>query len=168
MTQSDSDNRRIVTEEPADIPADGLFFAYLAMLPIVAGAVGLFVLPDNWAFLTLNFTLLWGAAILTFLSGVRRGVSFRQPGGPKATQIAMMLLLFVTGFAAILSVVWAFPLYAVGLELIGYVALAVLDPISAKKGRAPLYFAKLRPVQMLLPILSLAVVGYWVSTSPFF
>lgn len=168
MTQSNSGSRRIVAEEPADIPADGLFFAYLAMLPLVAGAIGLFVLPDNWAFLTLNFTLLWGAAILTFLSGVRRGVSFRQPGGPKATQLGMMLFLFLAGFGAILSVVWAYPLYAVGLELAGYLALAVLDPISARRGTAPLYFAKLRPVQMLLPIVSLAVVGYWVATSPFF
>ncbi|WP_116683909.1 DUF3429 domain-containing protein [Fulvimarina endophytica] len=168
MSERAANGRTIKAREPADIPADGLFFAYLAMLPLVAGALALFLLPDNWAFLTLNFTLLWGASILTFLSGVRRGVSFRQPGGPKVTQLAIMLFLFVTGFAAVLCVVWAYPLYSVALQLLGFLALAVLDPISARRGTAPLYFARLRPVQMLLPLVSLLVVGYWIWTSPFF
>ncbi|MDY8108395.1 DUF3429 domain-containing protein [Fulvimarina sp. 2208YS6-2-32] len=168
MSSDRTESRTIRAEEPAEIPGDGLFFGYLAMLPLVAGAIGLFVLPDNWAFLTLNLTLFWGAAILTFLAGVRRGVSFRQPGGPKATQLAMMLFLFLTGFGATVAVVWAYPLLGIGLEIAGYLALAILDPISARKGRAPLYFAKLRPLQMVLPIASLAAVAYWVSTSGFF
>ncbi|SMC98922.1 Protein of unknown function [Fulvimarina manganoxydans] len=160
--------RRVSASEPAETPMDGLFFGVVAMLPLLAGGIGLFVLPDNWSFLTLNLTLFWGAAILCFLAGVRRGVSFRQPGGPKVTQIAMMLFLFIAGYGAIVATVWAFPRLAIGLELAGYLALAILDPLSARAGRAPLYFASFRPWQMAIPLVSLLLVGAYVLTSPFF
>jgi hypothetical protein len=113
----------------------------------------------------MDATILWGCAILTFLAGVRRGVSFRTPGGATFAQIATMLWLFLIGLAAL----WAFVLgggqraagatfASLALLLVGYVSLGVLDPLAARRGEAPLFFARLRPVQMLIPLASLAAL----------
>ncbi len=37
----------------------------------------------------------------------------------------------------------------------GYLSLQVLDPIAARKLEAPLYFARLRPAQMAVPVVCL-------------
>ncbi len=53
-----------------------------------------------------------------------------------------------------------FVVAALGLLIVGYVAIAVLDPIAARRGEAPLFFERLRPFQM-----PLAVLG-WRPSSP--
>jgi hypothetical protein len=59
----------------------------------------------------------WGSAILIFLGGVRRGLSFRTPGGPTKAQIATMFWLFGLGLLALLS---PSTLVALALLLIAY------------------------------------------------
>ena len=44
------------------------------------------------------------------------------------------------------------------LLLVGFGAIAVLDPIAARRGEAPLFFARLRPVQIPIALLSLAAL----------
>ncbi|MBO0903044.1 DUF3429 domain-containing protein [Jiella sonneratiae] len=165
---SDTDGRTITATEAAAPPPIGALFAFAAMLPIAAGAVYLWIGSEAQAFLTVNLTLLWAAAILTFLAGVRRGVSFRQPGGPTPGQLATMLWIFFLGFAAVVETVWAYTLTAAALELTGYVSLAILDPLAAKNGEAPLFFASLRPLQMAIPIVALPVLAVYVWQSPLF
>ena len=161
------DSRHISVDEPAKTPPASIFFAYIAMLPLAAGAIFLWFAPEAQAFLVLNLVLFWGASILTFLAGVRRGVSFRTPSGPTIAQLAMMLWLFVLGFVALVATVWGFPLLASLIELAGYVSLAILDPVAAAKGEAPLFFERLRPVQMAIPILSLIAIAVFIWQSPF-
>ncbi|WP_246218114.1 DUF3429 domain-containing protein [Jiella pacifica] len=165
---SRDDGRTITATEAAEPPPIGALFAFAAMLPIGAGAVYLWIGDEAQSFLTVNLTLLWGAAILTFLAGVRRGVSFRQPGGPTLSQLATMLWLYGLGFLAIVETVWAYTLTATALEFVGFLSLAALDPIAAKNGEAPLFFASLRPIQMAIPIVALPVLGYYVWQSPLF
>lgn len=141
--------------EPAETPWLGLFFGYGAMLPFVAGVAVFWLAPEPWRGAALAITLFWGCAILTFLSGVRRGVSFRTPGGVTAGQIVTMLWLFCLGFAAIVLTAVALPMSAAVLLLVGYLSLEVFDPIAARKLEAPLYFARLRPAQMAIPVLCL-------------
>ena len=43
--------------------------------------------------------------------------------------------------------------------------MAVLDPLAASHGEAPRYFARLRPVQLLIPVASLAVLLWRVLAS---
>ena len=136
----------------AHTPPISLFLAYVAMAPMVAGAALAVVADAGMAAEIIRLTAAWAAAILCFLAGVRRGLSFRQPGGPTAAQLAAMLLFFVLGVGSLL-IPW--PAATLGLLLAGYVSLAIIDPIAARRDEAPLYFARLRPVQMLLPIGSL-------------
>ena len=148
------DGRSFVVTESAHASPLSLLLGFSAMLPIAAGAA-LAWLPVPFGGLAETGAVLWAGAVLTFLAGVRRGVSFRTPGDPRMAQIATMLWLFVLGVAALATV----PLgVARVLLLIGYVSLAVLDPLAARRGEAPLFFARLRPVQMLIPIVSMLAI----------
>ena len=118
------------------------------MVPFVLCLLTFWLASEPWRGTALAITLFWGCAILTFLSAVRRGLSFRTPGGETAAQIVTMLGLFCLGFAAIVSTALALPTVAAILLLISYRGLEVLDPIAARRLEAPLYFARLRPAQM--------------------
>ena len=136
-------------------PWESVVLAYAAMAPILAGAMACLLLHGNAAAIAVHLTVTWSGAVLCFLSGVRRGLSFRQMGGPRLSQFATMLWLFALGSASLLST-WA-PL-SVALQILGYGTMAMYDPVAAREGEVPLYFQRLRPVQMLVPIASLAMV----------
>ena len=132
-------------------PLVSFLLAYAAMLPIVAGAAWTLWDAADRA-VALRLTVAWAGAVLCFLAGVRRGLSFRQPGGATLAQLAAMFVLFVLGALSLLS---PWPLASLLLQAGGYGAMAVLDPVAARRREAPLYFARLRAVQMALPLVSL-------------
>ena len=153
-----------VVTEPAHTPMMGLLLGYLAMVPILLGAVGSALLPHPYDLVALDFAATWAAAVLTFLAGVRRGLSFRTAGGPTTTQIGTMFVLFCLGIVALFALMLLAFRTSLGLLLLGYLILAIGDPIAAKRGEAPLFFARLRPVQMLVPLLSiLLMIGVIVA-----
>jgi len=137
---------------PARIPLLSLILGYCAMLPFAIGALAAWLLAGAAAPAT-DLVVLWGGAILAFLAGVRRGLSFRTDGGPTAAQIGMTLWLFILGLSAL-----ALPSRTVALVLLlaGYASLMPLDPWAARRGEVPLFFEHLRPVQMTIPVFSLA------------
>jgi len=100
-----------------------------------------------------DVALVWSAAILLFLSGVARGLSFFTQGGPRLTQLATMALRFGLGLAAL-----ALPLTLAWIALIlGYASLAITEPPAARHGEAPRYFAHLRPIQALIAVAGLVL-----------
>ena len=165
---STTSGRTMHVNEPAETPPMGVFFAYIAMLPLVVGVLTIWFAPEAQSFLAFNLTLFWGAAILMFLAGVRRGVSFRTPGGARLTQVATMLWLYAAGFASLVATIWAYPTTAAVLQFLGYLSLAVLDPIAARNGDAPLFFARLRPLQMAIPIVMLIALIVYIRQNPIF
>lgn len=154
----DETGRTIRAHEPRAVPWLSVVFGYGPMLPFVAGAVLVWVLRGAQAEGVLTLTLLWGCAILLFLSGVRRGVSFRTEGGPTVAQIATMLGLFLLGFAALVVFTLGFLSVALALLIVGFTAITILDPIAARRGEAPLFFERLRPAQIPLAVLGLAAL----------
>lgn len=152
------DARRITVTERPEVPALAVVFGFGPMLPLVAGAGLAWWLRGEAGERVTVLTILWGCAILLFLSGVRRGLSFRTEGGETVAQIATMLGLFGLGFAALLAVAFGMPPVALLLLMTGFAAIAILDPIAARRGEAPLFMARLRPMQMPLAILSLAAL----------
>ena len=169
MTQvENAAGRTLVTQEPRETPWLSVVFGYGPMLPFVAGAAAAWWHRGAWDELILLATILYGAAILLFLSGVRRGVSFRTPGGPTFMQIATMLALFCLGLGALLVVViLGNRVIALDLLIAGFVAVAILDPIAARRGEAPLFFARLRPLQIPIAVLSLAALLVLKLMSPY-
>ena len=141
-----------VEDPKVHTPAISLFLAYVAMVPIAAGAA------TSVAFRSpavARLTISWSGAILCFLSGVKRGLGFRQKGGPTVAQLGSMLWLFVPGALSLL-LPWRIP--SLILLLFGYGSEAVLGPLAAERGEAPRYFARLRPAQMVIPVASLLLL----------
>ena len=120
-----------------------------AGLILVAGALALADVP--WS---LAFGQAWAAVILIFLAGVARGLSFFTEGGPRPSQIAISMARFGCGLIAlILPPVLALPVLAVG-----YLTALLYDPIAARTGAAPRYFARLRPPQMIVALIGLVLL----------
>ena len=141
------------TEDPKErTPPLSLLLAYAAMLPMAVGAAGAVATRSAGA---ARLTQTWAGAVLCFLSGVRRGLAFRQAGGSTVAQVASMFWLFVLGAGSLLS---PRRVPALLLLLLGYGSEIVLDPAAARRGEAPRYFARLRPAQLLIPIAGLALL----------
>lgn len=138
------------------IPWDGHVFGWGPILPFLVALLGIWLGAPWLDELALRLSVLWGACIVIFAAGVRRGFSFAQPEGPRPHVLAEMTGLFA---AAFLGLVLVPPLGA--LVLAGaFAALAVLDPLAARRGDAPRWFARLRPVQMAIPTVCLAVLAF--------
>ena len=75
-------------------------------------------------------------------------------GGVRASEIAMMLWLFLAGLGALV----ARKPFALGLLLAAYLGLLALDPLAAGRAEVPLCFARLQLWQMAVPVGCLAVL----------
>ena len=140
-------------EDPkAHTPPISVFFAGIAMVPIAFGTVVSLALRSP---VITRLTTVWCGAILCFFAGVKRGLSFRQPGGPTVAQLGAMFATFLPGVLALL-LPWRAG--SILLLLLGYGSEAVLGPIAAEREEAPRFFKQLRPVQMIVPIASLALL----------
>lgn len=142
-------------QEQAQPPTESLVLGAAAMAPLLAAAAAAWLLPAQALPLVLGLGILWAGAILIFLAGVRRGLAFRTPGGATAAQLGTMLWLFLAGLLALASP-WAGP--ALVLLLLGYGSLALLDPLAARRGEAPPFLGRLRPVQMAVGLLALGTM----------
>ncbi len=154
-----------VEADESDFAAAIRFYpvAGLVIGAIVVGALRLGAIVDPWAGalaalaawagapLALLVGQIWGAAILVFLAGVARGLSFFTPGGTHISQMLTMALRFTLGFLALI----AGPPTGFGLLILGYASIALTDPWLARWGGAPQHFARLRPPQMLVAIAGL-------------
>jgi hypothetical protein len=138
------------TDTPERTPPLSLLLGYgPALVILAAGALALAGVP--WA---LTLGCLWSAAILIFLAGVVRGLSFFTEGGPRIMQVAVMMVRFTCGVAALLLP----PVLAAPVLAIGYLSSLLYDPVAARDGAAPRYFAKLRPGQMIIALLGLVLL----------
>lgn len=145
---------RQTEQDSASTPFVSFVLAYAAMVPIVAGAAAVWALRDARPTVS-RLTIEWSAGVLCFLSGVRRGLSFRQPRGSTLGGAATMLWTFVLGIGALVS---RPRVPSILLLLVGFGSLRILDPKAAAEGKAPRYFSQLRPAQMGLCLASLLVL----------
>lgn len=152
------------TEDPQPRPSwISLFLASTAMVPIAVGTVAAFSIP-RLSGLLIHLTVTWAGAVVCFLSGVRRGISFRQFGGPTVAQIVTMMCLFILGAVSLLSP-WSAP--SLVLEIAAFATMAIADPDAARRGEVPRYFKRLRPWQMLVPIVCLAALLVGSTEAPY-
>jgi hypothetical protein len=139
---------RLDTPERTPLLSQILGYGPAAMI-LIAGALALGEVP--WA---LAFGQTWAAVILIFLAGVARGLSFFTEGGPRTAQIAVTMWRFACGLVAlILPPVLALPVLAAG-----YLSVLVYDPLAARTGGTPRYFARLRPPQMIVALTGLVLL----------
>jgi Protein of unknown function (DUF3429) len=153
----DHDRRRIEVVETNEIPRLDILFGFGPTVPFIFGVVVAWWFPEPWRLIALQLTALWGSAIMLFLSGVRRGLSFRTKDGPTLSQMATMLMLFGLGLSSLGALWLGQVIWALVLLLAGYSSIFLLDPIAARRGEAPLHFERLRRLQMPIVVLTLAV-----------
>lgn len=137
---------------PGRIPWTSLILGYGPMLPLPIAAVLSWTMAPPVPTVVTWLAVWWAAAILIFLAGVRRGLSFRGDAETPAAKLAAMMWLFILGAGSLVSPT---PLVSLTLLAIGYASIAVLDPIAARSGEAPPHFARLRPPQMGIALLGL-------------
>jgi len=136
------------------IPPLSLTLGYGPMAAFPVLALAAWLAPPPWPAIAIAAGQGWGAALLVFLAGVRRGLSFLTEGGPRPAQIATMLWLFLLGGASLLTT----PRIAFALLVVGYGSIALLDPTAARRGEVPAFFARLRPPQMGLALVGLVAL----------
>lgn len=141
------------------VPPLSLVFGYGPMLPLVAAALGAWFLPEPLPLVAIQLAIIWGALILSFIGGVRRGFGFGQDRASTTSEVAAAI-----GYVTLagLALVVPRPSTALALLVVGYVAAAVLDWRAALAGNAPLHFARLRPPQLILGAGSLAMLWTWL------
>ena len=142
--------------EDALIPFRSKVLGFGAIVPIVASAAAAGFAPPLRSRLVPRAGIVWAGTVLAFLGGVRRGLSFRTPGGPRPRQLAGMARSFGLAFAALLA---PRPRVSCLLLAAGFADLAANDPIMAEHGGAPEFFAELRPVQMTIAVASLLALA---------
>jgi hypothetical protein len=150
------------------IPLSSVLLAYGPVVPLPLAALGWLTLPFPWPGVLLWLAVWWGGAILTFLAGVRRGLSF-QDAGASLPELALMVWLFVLGAGAIAGALAVrTPLLPLTMLALGYATLAIVDPASARRGRVPAHFETLRPLQMGVALIGLIglMVEWCVSKVP--
>ena len=143
------------------IPTASIVFGYGPMLPLVAAGVGVWVLPGGWPVLAVQLAVIWGALILSFIGGVRRGFGFATPGASTSVELAAAIA-YVT--IAGLALVVPRAAIAVALLTAGYALAALLDRRAALSGNAPAHFARLRPPQLLVGCVGLAACWTWLMS----
>jgi hypothetical protein len=141
-------------DDPADapIPVTSLVLGYGPVLAFPIAAVLAWAMPAPWPTVVTWLAIWWGASILIFLAGVRRGRSLQGDAETPIPELVAMLWLFILGAGALVSPT---PLVSLVLIAIGYGSIAILDPIAARRGEAAPHLARLRPPQMGIALLGL-------------
>lgn len=145
--------------ERTRIPTDSIIFGYGPMLPLLAAGIGAWILTPVWAALAIRLAIIWGALILSFIGGVRRGFGFATPRASTVIEIVAAV-----GYFTIAGLALVVPYVATALALLaaGYALAALLDRRAALAGNAPAHFARLRPPQLLLGCAGLMACWAWV------
>jgi hypothetical protein len=146
------------------IPLDSVIFGYGPMLPFAAGAIGSWATPALQG-TAIGLTIIWGALILSFVGGVRRGFGFGEPSAATRVEIATMAIyVSIAGLALIFG--WqGSPAWATGLLAAGFAVVVVLDSMAARAGNAPAHFTRLRGPQMGVAVVSLLILLARIVTS---
>ena len=134
-----------------------VLLAFGPMLPLVAAGAGAWMLPGLWPLLAIQLAIAWGALILAFVGGVRRGYGFRHRAGTGAVAVSGLYLLLATTGLLLPS-----PSAGLSVLIVGHVVAALLDRRAAQAGAAPALFAVLRPPQLLLGAAGLAGCWAWL------
>ncbi len=130
-----------------------LLLGTLSLVPLIACAALTWLTPIGARSLVRTLAVIWAGSLLAFFAGVRRGLTFSEAGGGRATELATMLAAFGVG---VISLVLVSPL----LAATGLAGVGVLDAVAARRREAPGYFVVFRPPQMLAAVAALLIVQF--------
>ena len=135
---------------------EGLTLGSLAIAPLVLGAIAIFVVPAVKTDWVSSATIVWSGALLAFLAGVRRGLTFSEAGGARNDEIFSMHWIFACGVVVLLLPV---QIPSLLIAIAGFCSVGILDWRAARKQQAPHYFVSFRPLQTVAAACALAVIA---------
>lgn len=151
MSRKDRDQ-----DAPPPIPTSSLILGYGPVLALPVAALFVYFGPGLRPQVVLWLAIWWAASILTFLAGVKRGLTFCTDAPPRKRDLAVTIWLFALGAGAVAAALGTGrPLLPLTMLILGYATVAIVDPIAARVGLAPAYFERLRPPQMGIALLGL-------------
>lgn len=128
------------------VPRAAAVLGFAGVVPFAAAALGVWLLPDDYAATALFAQLAYGAAILSFLGGVHWGYALADAAGGRGTEAAFSLRLGWSVLPALVA--WASlllaPVPALGVLLVAFAAHFTGDRIAAARGYLPPWYARLR------------------------
>lgn len=148
-----------VPEHSTAVPLDSLVFGYGPMIPFVAAVAGAWLLDAPWPGMAIVLAIIWGALILSFVAGVRRGYGFGSRVASTRAEIVSMIAYFVPAGLSLVIVSLGHPAPALWVLVVGFALVILLDRRAARNGDAPAYFSRLRPPQMSIAIISLIALA---------
>ena len=128
-----------------------LLLGVASIVPLVAGATSLWPVPLAPAPLVQALCTAWAGSLLAFFAGVRRGLTFSEAGGGRVGELLTMLAVFALGVASLIAL-------SPWLAALGLAVVAVADALAARRGEAPDYFSRFRPIQLGIGVVALIAV----------
>ena len=142
--------------DPARIPRVALWLGPLGLIPFLAGALALWLLPAE-RLPDASFALIgYGAVILSFLGGVHWGLA--APAG-RPLQIGFSVLPALVGWLALLVAIFFAGGPALWLLVAAFAILLPGDLLVAGRGLAPPWYPRLRVPLTLVVVACLAVAA---------
>jgi hypothetical protein len=152
--------------DQSEVPLSSLIFGYGPMAPLAAAALAVWTLKAPWSAAVASLAVIWGAMVLAFIAGVRRGYGFGDPSASASSEIATMLVYFSLAGGALVCARFGPPPAAPAPLIAGFALAAAFDRRAALSGDAPRHFARLRGPQMAIAALALAAVLLRLLTGP--
>jgi hypothetical protein len=129
-----------------------LLLGSVSVVPLVGLAVLAWTAPEIPAVFIRTLAVIWAGSLLAFFAGVRRGLTFSEAGGGRASELLTMLGFF---FLGVVSLILLSPI----LAALGVAGVGVLDAVAGRRREAPRYFSVFRPPQMALGALALVLIA---------
>jgi glutaredoxin-related protein len=134
---------RAATGADAPIPPAALALGVAGLIPFAAGALGLWLAPAALAADILSLLVLYAALILAFVGAVHWGAALHAGRGDPATLWARLIVSVAPALLAWASFGFS-ARTALGLILLGFVAVYVVDQVAERRGELPRWYLKLR------------------------
>lgn len=148
------------------IPRAALVIGWAGLVPFVSGAIALFITAPGAGYqgAILVPLLAYGALLLSFLGGARWALAFvLRDEDAQARQFALSLLPPLIAWIAVC--LYARPLLALTLLILGHTAQGAWDVSTARSGGAPAWYARLRLQLTSAAVAALGIVGLAVLVS---
>lgn len=148
-----------VTVPPPPVPRPAAVYGAAGLIPFVAAAVAVWVLPGGWKTNALYVQLAYGATILSFLGAVHWGLALagRGTGGDVAAACTWrrLGLSVVPALIGWVSLTLA-PLLGALVQLVAFAGLMLADGAATRQGLLPPWYPRVRKPLTLVVMLSLA------------
>ena len=140
----------------SQIPRPALWLGFAGLLPFLAGAAGLWLLPSAWSRWFLTNQIGYAATILSFLGAVHWGFSLAGFGRTPTADWHRLGWGVIPAPIAWIALGLA-PVPALVTLIAGFAAVLYGDERAARSGLAPAWYPSLRRPLTALVVMTLAV-----------